>query len=108
MMKKKSEQGFTLVEMLVVLFIIGIIIAIALPNFISASKKANVQADKANRRMITMQIDNYYLDFGVYPKTIQELVTKKYLRSVPSCPGDAGTYRLVKKQEEIQIVCQKN
>jgi prepilin-type N-terminal cleavage/methylation domain-containing protein len=104
----KQEQGFTLVEMLVVLFIIGIIIAIALPNFIEASKKANKHADGANRRMITMQIDNFYLDHGTYPKNMAELVAGKYLRSVPDCPGDAGKYVLVKGakgQEETQIVC---
>ncbi len=103
----KQEEGFTLVEMLVVLFIIGIIIAIALPNFIEASKKANQQADRANRRMISMQIDNYYLDHGFYPKNIAELVAGKYLRSVPDCPGDAGKYVLVggKGKEEIQIAC---
>jgi type II secretion system protein G len=104
---KKTEQGFTLVEMLVVLFIIGIIIAIALPNFIQASQKANVQADKANRRMISMQVENYYLDFGVYPVTIQQLVAKKYLRSVPKCPGDKGTYQLVKKSGDVQVLCQR-
>lgn len=101
----KTEKGFTLVEMLVVLFIIGIIIAIALPNFIEASKKANIQADKANRRMIGMQVDNYYLDHGKYPKSIRDLVVHKYLRTVPDCPGDAGKYQLINKSGEIQVVC---
>lgn len=105
MKKARQEQGFTLVEMLVVLFIIGIIIAIALPNFLSATKKANLQADKANRRMITMQVENFYLDHGKYPTSIQQLVQAKYLRSVPKCPGDAGNYQLIKKGEEIEVTC---
>ncbi|WP_028775377.1 competence type IV pilus major pilin ComGC [Shimazuella kribbensis] len=105
-MKNNTENGFTLVEMLVVLFIIGIIIAIALPNFIQASKKANIHADKANRRMISMQVENYYLDKGKYPNSIQVLVTEKYLRAVPDCPGDAGKYKLIHKSGEIQVICQ--
>jgi competence protein ComGC len=91
--------------MLVVLFIIGIIIAIALPNFLSATKKANLQADKANRRMIMMQVENFYLDHGTYPNSIHQLVQAKYLRSVPKCPGDAGSYQLINKSGEMDVTC---
>lgn len=90
----KDEKGFTLIEMLVVIFIIGVIIAIALPNFMSAGEKAQQRADEANRRLISAQADNYYLENGEYPTSVEELVKNGYLRSVPKCPGGKGEYRI--------------
>lgn len=93
-MKKfhQSQAGFTLIEMLVVLFIIGLVIAIALPNFIAAGEKAQARADQANRKLINAQIDNYFLEFGSYPKSVDELVKRGYLRAAPTCPGGKGKY----------------
>ena len=90
--ERREEQGFTLMEMLIVLFIIGVIIAIALPNLKSAGERARDKADLANRRMIGSQADNFYLEHGRYPKSVQELVKHGYLREVPSCPGGKGRY----------------
>lgn len=92
MKKDVGEQGFTLMEMLIVLFIIGVIIAIALPNLKSAGERARDKADLANRRMIGSQADNFYLERGRYPATVQELVNAGYLRTVPTCPGGKGQY----------------
>lgn len=108
MLKKqlKDENGFTLIEMLVVIFIIGVIIAIALPNFMSAGEKAQQRADEANKRLIGAQADNYYLENGEYPSSVNELVKKGYLRSVPKCPGSKGEYRINKgKNISERVTC---
>jgi len=108
--KKKNVKGFTLIEMLVVLFIVGIIIAIALPNFLSAGKKAQDKADEANKRLISSQADNYFLEFGQYPSSVEELVKKGYLRSVPKCPYGKGKYVINKSlniSEENRVTCKK-
>lgn len=76
MRKDHNELGFTLIEMLVVLFIIGIILAIAIPNLKAAGEKAKEQADQANRYLIAAQADNYYLEYGEYPASVEELVKK--------------------------------
>lgn len=105
-----SEAGFTLMEMLVVLFIIGVILAIALPNLKAAGEKARDQADLANRHLISAQADNYFLEFGEYPASVDELVKKGYLRSVPSCPGGKGKYvinRDPKTDSDKRVTCQK-
>ncbi|SEN06475.1 competence type IV pilus major pilin ComGC [Lihuaxuella thermophila] len=105
-----DERGFTLIEMLVVLFIIGLIIAIALPNLKAAGEKAKVKADEANRKLISAQADNFYLEYGEYPASVEELVKAGYLRSVPSCPGGQGKYvinRSPKVSSEKRVVCKK-
>ncbi|MFC7442253.1 competence type IV pilus major pilin ComGC [Laceyella putida] len=81
-----GERGFTLMEMILVVFIIGVILAIAIPNLRAAGEKAKRQADRANRHMISAQADNYYLEYGEYPSEVEELVKRGYLRSAPKCP----------------------
>jgi len=62
-----SIQGFTLIELLIVIAIILILIAIALPNFLEAQIRAKVTKAKAEIRTLAIAMDEYYLDFNVYP-----------------------------------------
>ncbi|SMO49343.1 competence type IV pilus major pilin ComGC [Melghirimyces algeriensis] len=107
-MKKRlfqDERGFTLIEMLVVLFVIGVIIAIALPNLKNAGEAAQEKACKANRKLIGSQADNYYLEFGNYPSSVKKMKRRGYLRTVPTCPAK-GTYRFQKNAPvEKRVKC---
>jgi prepilin-type N-terminal cleavage/methylation domain-containing protein len=90
----QDETGFTLIEMLLVLFIMGIILAIAIPNLKAVADKAKDRADLANRQLIGAQVDNYYLEYGEYPATIADLVKAGFLQKVPTCPIGQGEYIL--------------
>ena len=63
----KQPQGFTLIELLIVIAIILILIAIALPNFLEAQIRAKVTKAKAELRTIDIAMQEYFLDFKVYP-----------------------------------------
>jgi prepilin-type N-terminal cleavage/methylation domain-containing protein len=66
--KRKSKKGFTLIELMVVIVIIGILVAIALPNFISAQDRAKVSSVKANMHTVQTAAETYAVDWGgVYP-----------------------------------------
>ena len=61
---KKRTKGFTLVEIMIVVAIIGLLIAIALPNFMKARRKSIIRSAQASLRQIEGGYETYLLDGG--------------------------------------------
>jgi general secretion pathway protein G len=81
-----TRRGFTLIELLVVLAIIATLLSIAVPRYYGGVKRAEEATLKQNLALLRDAIDKHYADHGRYPDTLDELVTKRYLRSVPLDP----------------------
>lgn len=64
----RIKKGFTLIELLIVIAIILILIAIALPNFLEAQIRAKVAKAKGEMRSIGIAMESYNLDFKIYPR----------------------------------------
>ncbi len=64
---KKRLKGFTLIELLIVIAIILILIAIALPNFLEAQIRAKITKARGDLRTVGIAMDSYFLDFRMYP-----------------------------------------
>lgn len=84
---KKKKKGFTLLELLVVLAILAILIAIAIPVYKNQKEKAAITAHNANVRVLETAVENYRQDTGDYPATVKELEDKGYIKSVPNVPA---------------------
>ena len=90
----RKQEGFTLVELMVVVLIIGILVAIAIPVFNSAKKNAQKKSCFANQRTIDGATNSYQAEFGVFPPGgIDDLLVgaNPYLKVVPKHPGDDTT-----------------
>lgn len=85
-MSKQTKNGFTLIELLVVMAIIAILLTIAVPRYFHSLERSKESVLHQNLALTRQALDKFYSDNGKYPDNLDELVGKKYLRSVPYDP----------------------
>jgi prepilin-type N-terminal cleavage/methylation domain-containing protein len=104
----RNQQGFTLIELAVAVFVISVLIAIALPNLRGAGVKAQKVSCEGNQRLLRAQLENYYLTEKGYPTgttdqdRIKSMVDLGYLQAAPSCPS-GGTYSVTVSADKTSV-----
>jgi len=94
---KKGNSGFTAVELMVVIVVLGILMAIAAPKVTGTIDQAKVKACDANRLMLQNAVDRYAVDHMdasgnyAYPQSLSDLVGK-YIEALPKCPVTGNDY----------------
>jgi len=81
-----GKRGFTLLELMIVVAIIGILATLAQPSWFWATAKAREAVLKENLFALRETLDQYYADKGKYPDSLDELVSTGYLRQIPKDP----------------------
>lgn len=101
-MSMNERSGFTLVELMVVMAIIAMLLAIASPRYFHGVDKSKEAVLHENLFLTRQALDKYFSDNGKYPDALEELVSKKYLRSMPLDPvtGSSETWVVIPPQEE--------
>lgn len=97
-----DQTGFTLVEVMIVLVVIGILVTLATPSFTTSVHRAREAALRENLFVLRDVIDQHYADNGTYPPALEALVEKRYLRKIPKDPitGSESTWILVPDTDE--------
>jgi prepilin-type N-terminal cleavage/methylation domain-containing protein len=90
--RNKKSAGFTLVEIMIVVLIIGILLAIAIPNFVKARETSRAKACVANLKQVDSAKQQYMMDKNIstYTGAMTDLAPT-YIRVAPTCPA-GGTY----------------
>jgi len=96
-------RGFTLVELMVVMTIIALLIAIAVPRYFHSIDNAREATLKHDLNVMREAIDKFYGDNERYPKSLEELVTRKYIRAIPPDPITGSTESWVLIPPEMDI-----
>jgi general secretion pathway protein G len=94
---KMNNKGYTLIEMLTVIAIMGILASIAVPSFQRSIVRSREATLRNSLFVLRDVIDQYYGDFGEYPESLEILVEKRYIRAIPMDPitGSSDTWILI-------------
>ena len=84
--ERSGEGGFTLIELIIVMSIIGILSAIAIPSFLRSVQKAKEAVLKEDLHTMRGAIDSYTVDKEKAPQGLDDLVQAGYLKSIPIDP----------------------
>jgi general secretion pathway protein G len=79
-------RGFTMIELIVVLAVIGLLLSLALPHYVRTLERGKAHVQQQDLATMREAIDKYFGDRGRYPDQLDDLVRFKYLRAIPIDP----------------------
>ena len=104
---RTRDEGFTILELMVVVLIIGVLLGIAVPAFGAATATSAKKSCFANQRTLASQTEAYFAEQGAYPSAGQAtLVAADYLKRATVCPATGtDTYSISATSGVVTSVC---
>ena len=100
-LRANGEQGFTLLELMIVMIIIGILAAVAVPAYLQSVVKAKEAVLREDLHTMRSAIDSYTVDKQKAPQSLDDLVQSGYLKAMPKDPITNRTDTWVPAQDEV-------
>lgn len=100
-LKGKKEKGFSLLELVIAMFVLVILISVAVPTFQRTVKQAKETVLKENLWQMRRMIDQFAADKGKLPKSLDDLKESGYLREIPTDPITEETEWQQEQGEDI-------
>ena len=93
----RRRAGFTIIELMIVMAVITILVSIAIPHYQKTIIRSKESLLRSNLFTMRTVIDEYTIDKGKAPQSLQDLVQEGYLRAVPSDPitGSEDTWKVI-------------
>jgi len=86
--RTKGDKGFTLIELIVVIAVLGVLATLIIPKVVGVKSEAETKAMQANERIIRNALERYYLDNDEYPGALGDLeggyLEEGYLDKIPN------------------------
>src|SRR5271165_3139174 len=84
--RRSAEDGFTLIELMIVIVVIGVLATIAIPNYIRSLQASKEAVLKEDLHVLRQQIDAYTNDKEKAPQSLEDLVSAGYMKTIPEDP----------------------
>jgi len=83
---RKRGNGFTLIELMVVMAIVGTLLSVVMPRYFEGLKRSEEAVLKEDLKEMRSAIDHYFEDKNTYPASLEVLVTERYIKFIPVDP----------------------
>jgi general secretion pathway protein G len=100
---RSAEQGFTLLELMIVMVVIGLLAAIAIPSYTRNVRAANEAVLKEDLHTMRVAIDSYTVDKAKAPQSLDDLVQSGYLKYMPVDPITKRSDTWMTSQEDTMM-----
>lgn len=100
--RTKGDKGFTLIELIVVIAVLGVLATLIIPKVVGVKSDAETKAMQANARIIRNALERYYLDNEKYPVKLEELV-ERYLDEIPDSFEDHYNYKPKNNRKDYSL-----